>query len=270
MGLFPHSFKFQMDSLYISWQLSRSRIEEKKKKDESWTKRACKGEEESGVPSGGGTEWKTFPLLSVSVFTRPLSPHPGSKPWTFEKTSPRFSSPFPGVVCNNDGSVTVESLCIHRLSPSLQARDLPPACFLDSYSITNQQGQKEEEEEEEEEEEKEKWGADMPSITIESCFVTLFPKTYWSNLTRALQRKKKEGRRNAVWMDELLVWRHHLKLWIYKIPAERSQRDATSISKVSVFHRDGCWERCGTGFAQKKKKKRHRLAFYFMHKSCAT
>ena len=151
MGLFPHSFKFQMDSLYISWQLSRSRIEEKKKKDESWTKRACKGEEESGVPSGGGTEWKTFPLLSVSVFTRPLSPHPGSKPWTFEKTSPRFSSPFPGVVCNNAGSVTVESLCIHRLSPSLQAQDLPPACFLDSYSITNQQSQSEEEEEEGEE-----------------------------------------------------------------------------------------------------------------------
>lgn len=54
------------------------------------------------------------------------------------------------MVCNNAGSVTVESLCIHRLSPSLQARDLPPACFLDSYSITNQQGQKEEEEGEEE------------------------------------------------------------------------------------------------------------------------
>lgn len=58
-------------------------------------------------------------------------------------------------------------------------------------------------------------------------------------------------------MDELSVWRHHLKLWIYKIPAERYERDATSISKVSVFHRDGCWERRGTGFAQKKKT--HRL-----------
>lgn len=78
MGLFPHSFKFQMDSLYISWQLSRSRIEEekKKKKDESWTKRACKGEEESGVPSGGGDRMENISSSFCFCFHPPSFPSP--------------------------------------------------------------------------------------------------------------------------------------------------------------------------------------------------
>jgi len=49
------------------------------------------------------------------------------------------------VVWYNAGSVTVESLYIHSLSPSLQARDLPSACFLDSYTKTNQHSQREKE-----------------------------------------------------------------------------------------------------------------------------
>lgn len=40
-------------------------------------------------------EWKTFPFLSLSVFMHPLFPHPGSKPWIFEKErkkkTPSFS-----------------------------------------------------------------------------------------------------------------------------------------------------------------------------------
>lgn len=81
MGLFPHSFKFQMDSLYISWQLSQSRKKRERKKKETSLRqreRARGGGEWSA--EWRGTEWKTFPLLSVSLFTRPLSPHPWSKP----------------------------------------------------------------------------------------------------------------------------------------------------------------------------------------------
>lgn len=86
MRLFTHSFKFQMDPLYISWQLSHSR----KKKSPGQREHARGGGEWSAEWSG--TEWKTFPLLSVSVFPLLLSPHPGSKPWTFEKTSPIFET----------------------------------------------------------------------------------------------------------------------------------------------------------------------------------
>lgn len=50
----------------------------------------------------------------------------------------RFLRPSPGVICNNAGSVRMASLCIHRLSPLLPARDLLPLCFLESHSITNQ------------------------------------------------------------------------------------------------------------------------------------
>lgn len=149
MGLFPRSFKFQMDSLYISWQLSRSR---KKRKNKNPDKESVQGEEER-VLSGGGQNGKHFLftlfLFSPALFplTLGLNPEPLKKPL-------RFSRPLHGVICNNAVSVTVESLCIHRLSPLLQAQDLLPPCFLESYSITNQHSNREE------------GGADMSLITI--------------------------------------------------------------------------------------------------------
>lgn len=66
------------------------------------------------------------------LFSPSLLPlNPGLNPELLKKPR-RFLRPSPGVICNNAGSVTVESLCIHRLSPLL------PLCFLESHSITNQ------------------------------------------------------------------------------------------------------------------------------------
>lgn len=160
MWLFPHSFKFQMDSLYISWQLSRTR---KKKKGKHFL----------------------FLLFLFSPALFPLTL--GLNPELLKKPP----QPFPGVVCNNAGSVTVQSLCIHKLSPLLQARDQPPACFLDSYSITNQHSQREEE-----------GGRYEFNYNRKLCFIILPLKTYWSYSTRAL-RGKPEGHRDTVWMNEL-------------------------------------------------------------------
>lgn len=106
--------------------------------------------------SGGGQNGKHF-LFFLFLFSLALFPLTlGLNPELLKKP-PRFSRPFSGVVCNNAGSVTVDSLCTHSLSPSLQAQDLPPACFLDSYTITNQHSQGEREE-----------GGNTSSITIES------------------------------------------------------------------------------------------------------
>lgn len=124
MGLFLHSFKFQMDSLYISWQLSRSRKQNKKKKrNKSGTKRVCSWRRKSGVLSGGGQNEKHF-LFFLFLFSPTLFPlTPGLNRGLLKKP-PIFSRPFPGVFFfNNASSVTVANLCIHR--PSLQAQDLP-------------------------------------------------------------------------------------------------------------------------------------------------
>lgn len=145
MGLFPHSFRFQMDSLYISWQLPRYRKEKRGEKSLGQREHARGGVAWSAELRR--TEWKTFPFLSLSVFMHPLFPHPGSKPWTFEKERKKEKNSliFPRVVCNNVGCVTVERLCIHWPSSSLRARDLPPASFLDTSTETNQHSQREEE-----------------------------------------------------------------------------------------------------------------------------
>ena len=166
MGLFPHSFKFHMDSLYISWQLSRSRKKERKK---SQTKRAC--EEEAEEESGERRNGKHFLFLSVSVCSRPLSSSPpGPSPKLFEKPPPppRFlRGPFLGVVCNNGRlCYSGEPAPIYRISPSLQAWDLPPVCFLDSYTTADQHSQRGRREE------------DTSSITIESCVLLFFLRRY--------------------------------------------------------------------------------------------
>lgn len=131
-----------MDSLYISWQLSRSR---KKRKNKNPDKESVQGEEER-VLSGGGQNGKHFLFtLFLFLFSPALFPLTlGLNPELLKKPL-RFSRPLPGVICNNAVSVTVESLCIHRLSPLLQAQDLLPPCFLESYSITNQHSNREEE-----------------------------------------------------------------------------------------------------------------------------
>lgn len=138
MRLFPHSFKFQMDPLYISWQLSHSR------KKKVLDKESMQEEEASGVPSEARQNEKHFLffLFSPSLYPLTLALNP-----ELLKKPPRFLRPFPGVVCNNAGSVTVESLCIHRPNPQhCRPRDLPPACFLDSYGITNQHSLREQQE----------------------------------------------------------------------------------------------------------------------------
>lgn len=80
MGLFLYSFKFQMGSLYISWQLSRFTKKKKLKKKQVADKESVHLKEEKWSAEWRGTEWKTFPLLSVSVFNHPLFPHSGTKP----------------------------------------------------------------------------------------------------------------------------------------------------------------------------------------------
>lgn len=95
-----------------------------------------RGEEESGVSSGGGQNGKHF-LFFLFLFSPALFPLAlGQNPELLKK--PRwFSRPFPGVVCNNASSVTMQSLC--TLRPSLFCcRPRPATSFLDSYSITNQ------------------------------------------------------------------------------------------------------------------------------------
>lgn len=83
MGFFPRSFKFQMDSLYISWQLSRFR------KKRAPDKESVQGEEESGVPSEGRQNGKHF-LFFLFLFSPALFPlTPGLNPELLKKP-PQF------------------------------------------------------------------------------------------------------------------------------------------------------------------------------------
>lgn len=197
MGLFPHSFKFHMDSLYISWQLSRSRKKEEKEGKKRRRKRvsdkeSMQREEESGEAQNG--KHFLFFLFQFSPALFLLTP--GLNPEVLRKHSPWFPRPFPGVVCNSAGSVTVESLCVYRLSPLLQAWDLPLACFLDSYAITNQHSQIERRG-------GGRRGEDMSSITIESCALLFFLHRYIDPIPQEHCQGEKEGHRNAVQMNEL-------------------------------------------------------------------
>lgn len=112
MGLFPHSFKFQMDSLYISWQLSCSRKKIKRVPD----KESVQGEEESGVPSGGGQNGKHF-LFFLFLFSPPsLFPLTLVLNPELLKKTPRFCA------LSLEWFVIMLallkwSLCIYRLSP---------------------------------------------------------------------------------------------------------------------------------------------------------
>lgn len=110
MGLFPDSFKFQMDSLYISWQLSHSRRKKKQVSD----KESVQLEEEKWSAEWWGQNGKHF-LFFLLLFLPSLFPlTPGLNPELLKKPS-RFSSPFPGVVWNNAGSVTVTNLWIQYI-----------------------------------------------------------------------------------------------------------------------------------------------------------
>lgn len=164
MGLFLYSFKFQMGSLYISWQLSRStkKKEKNKKRNKSRTKRVCIWKRKSGVLSGGGQNGKHF-LFFLFLFSTTLFPLTLVLNPELLKKPPWFSSPLPGVVCNNAGSVTVVNLCIHR--PSLQVRDLP-----------NTHSQQDE-----------GW---VFNYNRKLCFIILPSKTYWFNSIRALRKKR--------------------------------------------------------------------------------
>lgn len=150
MRLFPHSFKFQMDSLYISWQLSHSRKKTKKnthtQKKRGPDKESVQGEEESGVPSGGGQNGKHFLFFLFSTALFPLTP--GLNPELLKKP-PHFGA------ISLEWCVIMPALLQWRVCAytgwALRCRpgDLPPACFLDSHTITNQHRQREEEEVEE-------------------------------------------------------------------------------------------------------------------------
>lgn len=93
MGLFPHSFKFQMDPLYISWQLSRSRIEEEKKKKKRRVldkESMQRGGGEWSAEWRGGQNGKHF-LFFLFLFSPALFPlTPGLNPELLKKPLPGF------------------------------------------------------------------------------------------------------------------------------------------------------------------------------------
>lgn len=97
-GDLPSSFLIHLNSRWIHCTFpgscltpppQKKRKKREKKKKRSPRQRESVQGEESRVLSGARQEWKTFPLLSVSVFTRRLSLTPCLKPEPLEQPFPR-------------------------------------------------------------------------------------------------------------------------------------------------------------------------------------